>query len=399
MALKVLALDLERTLISDAMNREPRPGLFAFLQWCMENFERVALFTSVSRPTVESVLAELWQSHQIPTAFLDRWEYIIWQGKYKDLPFVPGATLEEVILVEVILVDDDLGWAASGQEEQALAIAEYDPYLVHGDDTELERIRQVLQERVGGREWDTSTNTRPFRAASFCLLLLFLFSIVLPVSAAEVVLKRSKAGYYSAEARLPDAKGTPFAALAQRTCVQWAKQDMANFVKVTEEILRDVKGARGRCSYETTGKITYRSPRLLSVLLDNYEYAGGAHPSHAYKTFTFGMVDGKPKQMKLADFFRSASDYKQQVSDAVINKLMLDENAIWVLNGEMKKLNAAQLERFVVEPDGLRFLINEYEAGPYAVGRFEIKLTMQELGTDFKRALILGRTAPMRSKK
>ena len=59
MNIKVLALDLERTLISDAMNREPRPGLFSFLQFCVQHFERVILFTSVSKRIayVEPVLA------------------------------------------------------------------------------------------------------------------------------------------------------------------------------------------------------------------------------------------------------------------------------------------------------------------------------------------------------
>jgi hypothetical protein len=37
----VVALDLERTLIDDAMSGRPRPGLFEFAHFCLERFERV----------------------------------------------------------------------------------------------------------------------------------------------------------------------------------------------------------------------------------------------------------------------------------------------------------------------------------------------------------------------
>ena len=44
MSVKVLALDLERTLIDDALSGRPRPGLSEFLSFCDERFGRVADF-------------------------------------------------------------------------------------------------------------------------------------------------------------------------------------------------------------------------------------------------------------------------------------------------------------------------------------------------------------------
>ena len=58
MAIRVLALDLERTLMSDAMHREPRPGLHEFLLFCCRRFERVTLFTSVNKKTAFAALQE-----------------------------------------------------------------------------------------------------------------------------------------------------------------------------------------------------------------------------------------------------------------------------------------------------------------------------------------------------
>ena len=54
--IKVLALDLERTLISDAMTADPRPGVFDFLTFCHEHFGRVAVFTTVEAADAREVL-------------------------------------------------------------------------------------------------------------------------------------------------------------------------------------------------------------------------------------------------------------------------------------------------------------------------------------------------------
>jgi len=52
---------------------------------------------------------------------------------------------------EVLFVDDDAGWVAPGQEAQYIAIAEYDPYLVRGEDMEFQRVRSLLEARAEPR--------------------------------------------------------------------------------------------------------------------------------------------------------------------------------------------------------------------------------------------------------
>ena len=45
--MKVIALDLERTLISNAVSQFPRHGLFDFLENCRSISERIVIFTTV----------------------------------------------------------------------------------------------------------------------------------------------------------------------------------------------------------------------------------------------------------------------------------------------------------------------------------------------------------------
>ena len=140
MSVKVLALDLERTLISDAMRADPRPGLFDFLAFCHERFERVALFSSVEEADAREVLEALARSGHVPPRLLARLEYVDWAGEYKDLRFVPGA-----FPGEVLLVDDDPGWVRPDQRDRWIAVTAWDG----GADSELPRVRSVLERWLG----------------------------------------------------------------------------------------------------------------------------------------------------------------------------------------------------------------------------------------------------------
>lgn len=76
MNVKVLALDLERTLIDDAHSGRARPGLREFLAYCLDRFERVTLFTSVETADAWEVLEELESNGFVPSDFLDRLEVV-----------------------------------------------------------------------------------------------------------------------------------------------------------------------------------------------------------------------------------------------------------------------------------------------------------------------------------
>lgn len=142
MSVKVLALDLERTLISDAMSAIPRPGLFDFMVFCNSRFERVVMFTSVEEAEAREILAQLAHSGHVPPEFLLQLEYVEWSGEYKDLNFVRNSDAGEVILV-----DDDPGWVRPDQRDRWVAIAAWDG----GEDSELPRLQTVLDRWLDSR--------------------------------------------------------------------------------------------------------------------------------------------------------------------------------------------------------------------------------------------------------
>src|SRR5262245_34108144 len=95
--MKVLALDLERTLIDNALHGRPRPGLLEFLTFCHENFARIVLFTTVEETDACAVLDDLNSAGHLPSGFLDVIEYVDWRGEYKDLTLIKDASPHDVL--------------------------------------------------------------------------------------------------------------------------------------------------------------------------------------------------------------------------------------------------------------------------------------------------------------
>lgn len=67
--MNIIALDLEASLIDNAIMGNPRPGLYSFLKFCLEHFERVVLLTTVEETEARVVLHELADDGAIPEEF------------------------------------------------------------------------------------------------------------------------------------------------------------------------------------------------------------------------------------------------------------------------------------------------------------------------------------------
>jgi len=80
MPIKVLAQDLEITLITNVIHRQARPGLKEFLHFCLDAFEKVVIFTGTSNEMALSVFSELNEDKLIPDDFLSRADLIDWEG-------------------------------------------------------------------------------------------------------------------------------------------------------------------------------------------------------------------------------------------------------------------------------------------------------------------------------
>jgi len=138
----VLALDLEGTLISNAMSQIPRPGLFEFLSRCAQLFPRVVMFTTVKEERFRQI-AKLLIEEGVAPAWFASIEYIAWHGGTKDLKFIPNADPQDVWLV-----DDFEKYVHPGQESRWLKIDLFD-YPYEDADQGLRKMLEILEKQAG----------------------------------------------------------------------------------------------------------------------------------------------------------------------------------------------------------------------------------------------------------
>ncbi|WP_379866446.1 NIF family HAD-type phosphatase [Marinobacter sp. M5B] len=137
----LVCLDLEGTLISNAVSQIPRPGLYNFLQQ-ISAIADVILYTSVSRERTEAIKRILVSEGSAPEWFL------------KLGSMHPEATIKSKQLVpdiskysDSVLVDDQRDVIADGEFDWWVPVVEFQPpYSV--DDRELERVLGVIRERT-----------------------------------------------------------------------------------------------------------------------------------------------------------------------------------------------------------------------------------------------------------
>ncbi len=134
----VLALDLEGTIISNAMSQIPRPGLYEFLEQVRGLFPEILMFTMVSEEKFRPIAALLVYEKSAP-AWFETIEYVRWHGKTKDLSFIPGADVDHSLLV-----DDYEIYVHPGQEDRWVKIKFFD-YPYPYDDTGLSEVLEVLR--------------------------------------------------------------------------------------------------------------------------------------------------------------------------------------------------------------------------------------------------------------
>lgn len=133
----VLALDLEGTLISNAVSQFPCPNLRYFLEQVRRHFSRIVIFTAVREEVFRKIARELVSTGEVP-AWFSELEYIQWHGLKKDLRFIENSSIEEILLV-----DDYDGYILEEQKSQWIAIKKFEsPY--ESDDCELSRILHEL---------------------------------------------------------------------------------------------------------------------------------------------------------------------------------------------------------------------------------------------------------------
>ena len=135
----ILALDLEGTLISNAVSQFPRNGLFDFLTWAHSKFSRIVLFTAVKKELAKNIIEDLSIRGDAPNWFAHI-EIVDWIGKKKDLSFIKNCTINQVVIV-----DDQEIYIVNEQKNQWISIPEYSRPFSNKDNHLNQVILKILE--------------------------------------------------------------------------------------------------------------------------------------------------------------------------------------------------------------------------------------------------------------
>ncbi|OAB42205.1 PdaC/SigV domain-containing protein [Paenibacillus glacialis] len=107
--------------------------------------------------------------------------------------------------------------------------------------------------------------------------------------------------------------------------------------------------------------VTYNENGMLSLVIDQYSYTGGAHDGTIRTGFTFSLKDGKV--LSLEDLLKEKSPTYKVGLDKLVMKNLKGINGF---SDQFKGLG--QDADYYLKPDGLAVFFQQYEYTPYAAG-------------------------------
>jgi hypothetical protein len=140
----IIALDLEGTLISNAVSQFARPGLWEFLEFCRQHFRKIFLYTAVSDARCHEIVYNLVDRDLAPS-WLSDVPFISWDRTLKDLRNIP-----HVLPGQCLIVEDNREYIPENQWPQWIEIAKFEPPYPDSD-RELERVRRVIERRLAAK--------------------------------------------------------------------------------------------------------------------------------------------------------------------------------------------------------------------------------------------------------
>ncbi len=137
-------------------------------------------------------------------------------------------------------------------------------------------------------------------------------------------------------------------------------------------------GAVGKCETVFDYMVTYNQNNILSVVMSEYQYAGGAHGGTVQRAYTVDLAKGKV--LAFSDLMRQRADYAPYINHAIRREI--DRR---VETGDLYEFEFApfsdigEAPEYYLSYDAVVFYFQEYAYFPYAAGIQEFTVAFDEL--------------------
>ena len=193
---------------------------------------------------------------------------------------------------------------------------------------------------------------------------------------------------------LADAKIQNSINLVLKKAAEGAKDEGEKNAADLKQSIADGYSGSGRCETDFNYQVQYNRNGLLSVVLTDYQYAGGAHGSTVQSSYTFDLATGK--ELALTDLMNSSGGYT-----AYINKQIRSEIDRRVAAGNLYEFDPGKFTDIGANPDyylsdsGVVLYFQQYEYFPYAAGIQEFTIPYDDLKTMLKPGYAFLYAAPV----
>ncbi|MFU0832716.1 MAG: DUF3298 domain-containing protein [Oscillospiraceae bacterium] len=151
-------------------------------------------------------------------------------------------------------------------------------------------------------------------------------------------------------------------------------KELENFASVSDSS----HNSSLQCSTYFDYAVKYNQNGLLSIVLTNYQYAGGAHGSTIQTAYTFDLNTGH--QLTLSDLMKSGSGYEEFFDEQVrkeIDKRVKEGSLYEFQDNPFQTLG--EHPNFYLSDDGIVFYFQQYEYFPYVAGIQEFPISYESI--------------------
>ncbi|MCL9663481.1 DUF4163 domain-containing protein [Paenibacillus hunanensis] len=127
-------------------------------------------------------------------------------------------------------------------------------------------------------------------------------------------------------------------------------------------------------------KVSYNQNGVISFLLYDYGYLGGAHGGETLTGMTFSLKDGKA--IKLDDLLKSNASYRQDIKELLQNEIKKQggaEDGTLDSFNDLSHNSSAYLNNYYLTDRGFTIFFQQYAIAPYAAGTPEFSFTFNQL--------------------
>ncbi|MEP0861403.1 MAG: DUF3298 and DUF4163 domain-containing protein [Ignavibacterium sp.] len=130
-------------------------------------------------------------------------------------------------------------------------------------------------------------------------------------------------------------------------------------------------------SFETDFRVTFNSKDFISVVLDYYEFTGGAHGNYYSIGYNIRTSDGKV--FGISDILKpnSLQALNEFCAEEIMN--MFDANSLNEAGLFEDELNISEDQDFYIIPNALVIQFDPYEVAPYAMGSIDVELEFSKI--------------------